>query len=615
MPHRLPHPFAPPHPGGTPLAELIDRHAHLVAVGLANCRAAQALHKEITRRQREQQAHQLETKNSKLETRKPEPETLANEDDHYNPLERRDSDGKWTTGPNASGTNSSTNASVAAQVKGSPLKFGYGFNEALQRIASSIGQGMAQLSDPGPLKDNFSTFLRAQDQALATIPNPHFDPVTGEFSGDDSFERAMWQMFEERELARERLRAPWESFSEAAAEEATEFGQLKENAPGPKIVGTAGEKTGEILGYAAPYGIPFVGGVTGPLSAGLASIGDTFNQAFEAYKKQGYSDEDAREMARKVAINTGVTTGLIFALPIGRLASLPKSALAQLLLKIGINGAQMSADELQSLLQAKATYNPNLTLGDIAKETGNSFLMGALLSVSLPGAHKATPEELARFGGSPAQGHETPNSIVPLKPPPEPLSAAERQALDKDIQARKPISMDTIVRANIDGDFPLPKGYELDIPNDRLIYAGLGDSNTERDAAGSALTGKPPLKEGEVTTYQDFKNRSVVGDNLEGHEPWQHSNLKSHGLATERLSTDASKQNPVIVLNKETHAKVNAAQRAINASSQTPKQNITDNVEILRKLRAAQDEVIDQIDQISNQHSEKYIKPGTHEPQ
>jgi hypothetical protein len=128
---------------------------------------------------------------------------------------------------------------------------------------------MAQLSDPGPLKDDFHTFLRAQERALAMVPNPQFDPLTLEPAPDDTYERAMSQMIEERELARERLRAPWESFSAAAAEEADEFGQLKDAAPGPKIVGTAGVQTGQFLGYAAPSAIPYVGEVTGPLAAGL----------------------------------------------------------------------------------------------------------------------------------------------------------------------------------------------------------------------------------------------------------------------------------------------------------------------------------------------------------
>ena len=79
--------------------ELLDRHASLVARGLGNSRAAQALHKEITRRRLEQRDSQLETKNSK-------PETLPNDDDHFNPNEQRDKDGKWATNGSASATNS-----------------------------------------------------------------------------------------------------------------------------------------------------------------------------------------------------------------------------------------------------------------------------------------------------------------------------------------------------------------------------------------------------------------------------------------------------------------------------------------------------------------------------
>lgn len=467
--HRIPHPFAPPRPGGAPLAELVDRHAHLVAVGLANCRAAQALHKEITRR-----------KQAALSTPPQAPLPNDDNDDHYDPQEHRDSDGKWTTGPNASG--SLAKPSIAAQVKGSPAKFGYGAKQGLQQQASKMAQGVAQLSDPGPLKDNFSTFLQAQDQSLAMVPHPQFDPLTGEFTGDDTYEQARWRMSEQREIERERLRAPWESFSEAAAEVAAEYGHLKDTTPGPNWVGTAGVMTGETLGYVAPSAIPVVGQVTGPVAAGLASIGDTFNQAYAAYKQQGYSDDQSREMARKVAINTGVATGIIFALPIGRLASLPIPALSQVLLAMGISGAQLSADKLQSLLQARATFNPNLTLTDIAKETGNSFLLGAILSGSLHGAQRINPAELARMRGTPGQGPEAPlteTADTKLTPPPlpppllQPLSAAERQALDQDIQAHKPISMDTIVRANITEKFPRPKGYELDASSGRLIYTGL----------------------------------------------------------------------------------------------------------------------------------------------
>lgn len=553
--------------------ELVDRHANLASRGMANCRAAQALMREINRRRLEAQSA-----------------FLANDDDHYNPLENRDH-GKWTSGPNVA-SSPKPNTSLPAKIKGTPLKFGFGLNEGLQNVASAMGQGVAQVMDPGPLPQNFNTFLRAQDQALATVPNPHIDPLTGELTGTDIFEQTMWRMNQEREIERERLRAPGESFSEAAAEEASEFGQLKDAAPGPKIAGTIGVKTGETLGYIAPAAIPFVGPVTGPIAAGLASTGDTFNQAYAGYKQAGYSDDEAREQARKAALNTGVATAIIFALPIGQLATLPKSALSRLLLTMGINGAQLSADQFQSLLQAKATYNPNLTVADIAKQTGNSFLLGAVLSGL-------------------SHGFETVNRGSPL-----PLSTAERQTLQADIQAQKPISMDTLERVNASGGTDIPKGYTPDVANNRLVYQGPDSATVqgEQTSVASGTTEKVPLTKGEITTYKDFKDRSVKGDNLEGHELWQHSNINEHDLATERLSTEASKQNPVIVVDKPTHDQVNAAQRSIDARSQTPTDNISANAKILPKLGITDNKVAAQFEQMAKEHSAKYIKPGTHEP-
>ena len=41
----------------------------------------------------------------------------------------------------------------------------------------------------------------------------------------------------------------------------------------------------------------------------------------------------------------------------------------------------------------------------------------------------------------------------------------------------------------------------------------------------------------EVTTFQDFRNRSVKGDNLEGHEVWQFVNQNELGYAESRLSS------------------------------------------------------------------------------
>lgn len=48
---------------------------------------------------------------------------------------------------------------------------------------------------------------------------------------------------------------------------------------------------------------------------------------------------------------------------------------------------------------------------------------------------------------------------------------------------------------------------------------------------------------------------------------WQNANLEANGIASGRLSTEASKDNPVIALDKATHQQVNAAQRSNGAGS------------------------------------------------
>ena len=85
----------------------------------------------------------------------------------------------------------------------------------------------------------------------------------------------------------------------------------------------------------------------------------------------------------------------------------------------------------------------------------------------------------------------------------------------------------------------------------------------------------------EVTTYEDFRNRSVVGDGLEGHEMWQHSNLKNNGYSTTRLSTDTSKNNPVMALPHDVHVDVNRQQYLFDGKNQTPFKNIIDNANIM----------------------------------
>jgi hypothetical protein len=112
-----------------------------------------------------------------------------------------------------------------------------------------------------------------------------------------------------------------------------------------------------------------------------------------------------------------------------------------------------------------------------------------------------------------------------------------------------------------------------------------------------------PIKQNEVTTYQDFKDRSVIGDKLEGHEVWQHANLNENGLAISRHSSDASKNNPVIALEHDAHVQVNKAQSALDARNQTPLENIESNVKILRDLEVAPQNSIDKIHQMAIDHA------------
>ncbi len=75
-----------------------------------------------------------------------------------------------------------------------------------------------------------------------------------------------------------------------------------------------------------------------------------------------------------------------------------------------------------------------------------------------------------------------------------------------------------------------------------------GTQKCDKKISGGIIGGKNtgPIKPNEVTTYDDFRKRSVVGDELEGHEVLQHANLKNRGLATTRLSTDASKNKALL---------------------------------------------------------------------
>jgi RHS repeat-associated protein len=150
----------------------------------------------------------------------------------------------------------------------------------------------------------------------------------------------------------------------------------------------------------------------------------------------------------------------------------------------------------------------------------------------------------------------------------------------------------------------LIEGASGDIAGDAEGLATWEGEGGNLGATAAEETG--PVQAGELTTYQDFVDRSVVGDNLAGHELWQHANLNENGLATTRLSTPASQMNPVIALDQETHAAVNAAQRALDARAMTPAQNINANAQILRNLNAAPPGIINAGERAALNHAASY---------
>ncbi len=129
-------------------------------------------------------------------------------------------------------------------------------------------------------------------------------------------------------------------------------------------------------------------------------------------------------------------------------------------------------------------------------------------------------------------------------------------------------------------------------------------ASPEKEHEGLRVENSAKIKENEVTTYEDFVDRSVVGDNFEGHEIWQHANLKAKGLAKERLSTEASKKNPVIALEKTKHKQVNRAQASIDAANQTARQNIEANTRILRDNNIPR-KIVDEIFKKAAKHAKE----------
>ena len=115
--------------------------------------------------------------------------------------------------------------------------------------------------------------------------------------------------------------------------------------------------------------------------------------------------------------------------------------------------------------------------------------------------------------------------------------------------------------------------YNLEVDGEHVYYVS---------ASGLLVhNSKNYIGRNEITTLGNFKARSRIGDQLEGHELLQHAWLKDRGHATTRLSTALSKNNPAIALDRATHLKINKAQSTIDFAAQTAKENIFANRRLL----------------------------------
>jgi hypothetical protein len=135
---------------------------------------------------------------------------------------------------------------------------------------------------------------------------------------------------------------------------------------------------------------------------------------------------------------------------------------------------------------------------------------------------------------------------------------------------------------------PRPEGvsvYNIEVGSDHTYFVLAEDAGVDAEPVwvhnASNYRGVSP---GEVSTYQSFRSRSVPGDGLEGHELLQHAWLKAHGHATTRLSTAASRANPVIALRAGGHMRIRPMQSILDINAQSALDNVLANRQIMLDL-------------------------------
>ncbi len=448
----------------------------------------------------------------------PNIEALAN----YDADERRDDDGKWTIGGAHTGTFATKPTEVPEQHSGIFATIGKALQRAGEKVRDEVAAAMFEVA--GDPQDALKQLGYTADD-LKRMGYTDVEPDTGE----KPFEQGMQML-------------PPVQRAVARAAEGVVIST-------PKLAIAAADPLAGVIAFGStPEGFDLKQAV---LALVLPEIGEMGGEIAESIAAEaGISSKVALQLLKKLG-GAATVAGAIGLDELRQILKLPPD------------------QRKQALLDAAANAGQHACSGNVGREKESEE----------PPNPKTPPADLNEFpqekppDGVDLETHEiTQPEPVPKLPP---LSAAERQTLEEDLQAHRPVSTERVYRADQASKVTLPKGYAWDVLNNRYVYNGPDDlsvattgsetSSTQTDpktdspkpdpkqtnpstsptseSEKNVTAKKAPLKIGEVMTYKEFRDRSIKGDNLEAHELWQHANMKAQGLATKRLKGETSKNN------------------------------------------------------------------------
>ncbi|HTI69681.1 MAG TPA: hypothetical protein VMF06_06930 [Candidatus Limnocylindria bacterium] len=206
----------------------------------------------------------------------------------------------------------------------------------------------------------------------------------------------------EEELAR-KSRADLEQNPLYQAGEYLAMGAEEAYQPNPVYADSARTHAAEMAGGILPL---VASGPMAPLLAGAQTTEDVYRSAYDAFKKAGYTDEEAYQNADRIGRMAGLTSGVTFFVaplasqylsrPIaGRMAN----ELAKRAVKRALDGATLGAVDrgIQDAI-ALNTYNPNLSAGDIAKDMGRGAVVMGALGMGTGAVSDAAKDGLGKIG-------------------------------------------------------------------------------------------------------------------------------------------------------------------------------------------------------------------------